>query len=74
MLTIKHVEPNGYESVVSAISTSYYPAGIQGDDSREEFIYHGCPSAPDGVGRISYGKVFVMNENGKTVSRYEFPR
>jgi hypothetical protein len=70
MYSIKHVEDNGYESVMSAVSVSFNP-------ETNELIGYGSPgpdegARKDGVVRYSSGHAFVMNEQGKTVAVYNF--
>jgi hypothetical protein len=69
MLTIKHVEELGHESIQAARSVSYDPAG------GGTLIAFGCePNGgavdADGVCRYGDGRVYVMNENGATVGTY----
>lgn len=68
MLTVKHVENDGHESVMLVLSVSYDPKG-------EELVGYGSPgpdegARKDGVVRYASGRVYVMNENGKTVGVY----
>jgi hypothetical protein len=57
MQTIKHVEPNGRERLIEALSVERTPEGHLVFGTEE---------------RISTGKVYVMNEAGKTVAVYDF--
>lgn len=59
MQTLKHVEPNGRERLIEALSIERTPEGhlIFGTEER-----------------ISTGKVYVMNEAGKTVAVYDFAK
>lgn len=60
MQTIRHIEDNGQERVVSAVSVSYDPLnGV--------LTGHGTP---DGDVTLATGHAFVMNEHGKTVAAY----
>lgn len=68
MLTIKHVDNDGTESVMMALSVSYDPRA-------EELVGYGSPGPDEGarqngVVRYASGRVYVMNENGKTVGAY----
>jgi len=69
MYSIKHVESDGHESMMAAVSTSFDPAKI-------ELTAYGSPgpdegARKDGVVRYASGKVWVMNEQGKTVAVYD---
>jgi hypothetical protein len=73
-LTVKHIEEGAYESVIQAISTSYDPGS--GPDRPPTFTAYGVPLRPgsaDEGGYASYssGAVYVMNEAGATVARYD---
>ena len=80
-LTVKHVEANGYESVIQATNVAFIPKELSHPDAtdpRAEVIAYGVPVAPgmqagfeDGVRRYSNGMIYVMNEAGATVSKYD---
>lgn len=67
MLTVKHVEKSGYESICQASSVSF-------NFEDRLFIAQGVGSASvsgDDFNRYSgSGTIYVMNENGKTVGNY----
>lgn len=66
MMTIKHIEDDGRERVVSAVSVSF-------DPERNELIGYGAPPTTSGAMasvRFVTGHAFVMNEQGKTVAAY----
>lgn len=63
MYSIKHVDDDGKENVVAAVSVGY-------DPKKNELTGYGSPGSGDGVVRYTSGRVFVMNEQGKTVSLY----
>lgn len=64
MYSIKHIDDQGRENVVAAVSTSFDPV-------KNELVGYGSPgSDKDGVVRFDSGRVFVMNEMGKTVALY----
>jgi len=69
MLTLRHVEKNGYESVQQVASVSLeMPA--------EHNEYHPTLNRHNENGQVldggyGDGKVYVMNENGKTVAVYD---
>lgn len=76
LLTIKHIERNGYESMQQAHSVSFHPNGVESDDEKKPaLIAYGC-TAKDGavdehgVCRYGNGTVYVMNDAGSTVGRY----
>jgi hypothetical protein len=76
LLTIKHIETGGYESMQQAHSVSFHPNGIDGDEVKTPtLIAYGCTAkggATDehGVCRYGTGDVFVMNDAGSTVGKY----
>lgn len=79
LLTIKHVEKDGHESIQQAHSVSFYPAretegGKPNDEAHLEVF--GCTEiggAVDEHGHCRYGSgvVYVMNDAGSTVGKYE---
>lgn len=62
MMTLKHIAVDGRESVVSLASVSF-------DPDRKVVIGH---APPERDREWKSGRVFVMNENGKTVATYNF--
>ena len=66
MLTVKHQEDNGRESVYSAVSTHFEPAT---DDQFAMLFVHRRVNGDDDA-QISSGLVYVMNDSGKTVAVY----
>lgn len=79
MLTVKHVEPNGYECVRTARVVDYEPTR---PGKRARVTAYGCDCATvdtqtvadkDGVLRFETGRVYVMDA-GKTVSAYVLTR
>ena len=72
MLTIKHIEMDGHESVMSAVSVSF-------NAEKNELTGFGSPgpdegSRKDGVIVYGSGHIYVMNENGKTVAAYNLEK
>jgi hypothetical protein len=78
LLTIKHVEKSGYESIQQAHSVSFTPAKLAHPDKvdpKDELIAFGCTGKggavdSDGVCRYGDGTVYVMNDAGSTVGKY----
>ena len=77
MLTIKHVIWNGdFETIYQAkeVRAKYREhskgAGSINEPSALDFIAFDTPNGA--VNQITHGKVYVMNEAGKTVSTYDF--
>lgn len=74
MLTIKHVEKSGHESIQQAHNVSFDP----GDQAQETTLFaYGCTAKggavdDDGVCRYGTGVVYVMNDAGATVGKYDF--
>jgi hypothetical protein len=70
MLTVKHITIADQEHLYEALSVSYEPGGacstLTGPAPARLIAY-----LKDGETHIQGGTVFVMNENGKTVSRYD---
>lgn len=60
MFTVKHIDPGGCERVTLLVSVSFDP---------ESGIVTGHGSMEGDV-EWADGRIFVMNENGKTVSVY----
>jgi len=74
MLTIKHVEPGGHESIQEARSVSVISIGTP-EGQEYELTAFGCVpngGAVDihGVCRYGDGVVYVMNDHGSTVGHY----
>jgi len=68
-LTVRHIERSGHESVTQAVSVSFEPARGK---SPAQLIAFGVPSPiSDGCNRYGDGKIFVMNEAGATVAKYD---
>jgi hypothetical protein len=69
MLTLKHVEPDGHEGIQTARELSF-------NESQKQLTAFGCPGPDEGARRdgvVNYGtgRVYVMNDNGKTVAVYD---
>lgn len=79
LLTVKHIEASGYENIQQAHSVSFYPkkVSMEGTENpRDEFIAFGCTAvggATDehGVCRYGSGRVYVMNDAGSTIAKYD---
>jgi hypothetical protein len=67
MLTVKHVETDGHESVVSATNVDSFE---KNGKTRALVRVFGVSHFPAGVGEYQNGVIYVMNENGKTVAKY----
>ena len=78
MLTVKHVEESGRESITTAKVVTFEPPDGDDDDSklkkafpRGKVIAFGVPQpVSDGYNQYGDGVVYVMNEAGATVSKY----
>lgn len=64
--TVKHIQESGHEDIYPAAKVSYQPT--IGNWFSSCFIDDGTGSS---LQKIYGGTVFVMNEQGKTVSRYD---
>lgn len=60
MMTLKYIDPDGREDVVSLASASF-------DPETKVLVGHGTP---DGEHQWTHGRAFLMNDNGKTVATY----
>jgi len=77
MFTLRHIEDNQHESIRQAKWVSYDP-GHGNSSSGERCLHYGNaqmdvdrePTVDEG--RFASGTVYVMNENGKTVAKYDF--
>jgi hypothetical protein len=65
MLTIKHVECDGYESVRQASHVERYPLNADAPG----VIAYGVPGEAEPL-RFASGTVYVMGDGGKTVATY----
>jgi hypothetical protein len=76
MLTIKHVDRSGHESIRMAHSVAYNPDGMEGHEPRKPIVEaYGCTGdggpVSDGWCCYADGKVYVMNDAGSTVGNYD---
>lgn len=73
MLTVKHVEKSGHESVTPTTSIAFDPAtGENKEYPRGQLLAFGIDTTVAGYNRYASGTVYVMNDNGSTVARYDF--
>jgi hypothetical protein len=72
MLTVKHVDIGGHESITLAETVIFDPAvGKDNEYPAGQVVAFGVPAPiSDGCNRYSSGRVFVMNDFGKTVAVY----
>lgn len=76
MLTIKHVEKSGFESIQMAHSV-WTEDDQNADAKRQILVASGCTAlggatGADGICRYGSGTVYVMNDAGATVGKYHF--
>jgi len=77
MLTVKHVEKDGHESIRMVHSISYQPSRLEDIKGRTHSILtaYGCTdeggAVSDGVCSYSSGKIYIMNDAGSTVGNYD---
>jgi hypothetical protein len=70
MLTIKHIARTGHERTASADDVYFDPAtGENGEYPKGQVVAYGMPRS-DAVSHFSDGIVYVMNDNGSTVAKY----
>lgn len=66
MFTVKHTNPNFYETLYSCREVCYHPHDdVAGPEAI--FLYGGDAA----METLQFGTVYVMNENGATVSKYD---
>jgi hypothetical protein len=73
MLTVKHVERSGHEGVTTAESVIFDPAtGADNEWPHGQVVAFGVPRpVSDGCNRYGNGLVYVMNDGGSTVAKYD---
>lgn len=77
MFTIKHIDDNGIEHLVEAVSVWYENNSEEIADTDEPLVrklhYTTGPLVHGGrlTHTIDFGMVYVMNANGKTVADYD---
>jgi len=77
MFTIKHIDENGTEHLVEAVSVWYENNSEEIADTGEPLVrklhYTTGPLIHGGrlTHTIDFGMVYVMNANGKTVADYD---
>lgn len=73
MLTIKHVEEDGFEGVRQCKSMSFFPPGHSGGskDKCVVMLHETEGGDPDGIVQFASGTVYAMNSEGATVARYD---
>lgn len=72
MLTVKHVEKSGYESINLAEVVTFDPAvGSNNEWPKGQVVAFGVKQPmSDGYNRYGNGIVYVMNDQGSTVAKY----
>jgi hypothetical protein len=65
MLTVRHIEPNGYEFIRET-------TGVWRDPADPDQVFAAADEGAEPV-RFATGKLYVMNEAGKTVATYHLP-
>lgn len=74
MLTVKNIGPAGHENIWPAIRVSYQPPAPTSFDSATIFIDRmGERGMVDTIDIGAPGIWYVMNEQGKTIAKYELP-
>lgn len=73
MLTVKHIALSGEEFVYATSHVNFVPSGAKGEQSGPPnkdslWIYEGTDERPR---ELCGGTIFVMNERGSTVARYD---
>lgn len=67
MLTIRHIEPTGHETVLQTMRVTMHPT--DGVNLGAPTVFYDRPDG--GTSLVEEGVVYVMNDLGKTVAKYE---
>ena len=72
LLTLKHTEKSGHESVQMAHSVSF----AKGPDGKPRLDAFGCTGRGGAVDEHGYcqyadGVIYIMNDSGSTVAKYD---
>lgn len=72
MLTVKHVEKSRHEGITQAETVVFDPAtGASNEYPNGQVVAFGVPQpTADGCNRYGNGVVYVMNDRGSTVAKY----
>ena len=72
MFTIKHVSPEGHETLYEATEVSFAPdyALQTANSTGLDTVWYTTPIAKE-IRSIDRGRVFVTNETGATVAKYD---
>lgn len=71
MLTVKHIEPSGHESIHPAVRVSFQPRAQLEDKSwAAQCVFIDTPKM-ETIALGSWGAIYVMNDAGKTVAKYD---
>jgi hypothetical protein len=68
MLTIRHVESCAHEQIFQVTDVSYQPENAGGTTAPETVFGYREPGHPL---QFTDGLIYVMNDNGKTVAKYD---
>lgn len=72
MLTVKYCYPHGQETVFPVMAVHFHPrevASARGPTS--DVMFERAKDSGPGLTQVSSGCVYVMNEFGKTVAKYD---
>lgn len=73
MLSVKHIEENGYESITEAERVWTNNPAEDNGYTTTLYASGGSASKPDSHPSVfSNGSVYIMNDNGKTIGAYHF--
>ncbi len=73
MFTVRHYSPDGYETLYEATEVGFAPAHLRQQTQTEpagDFLWYQLPTTKE-IKSLERGMVYVMNETGATVSKYE---
>jgi hypothetical protein len=76
MLSIKHIEEGGCESVILAEKVAYFPKAASHPDASnpsDQVIAYGVVGGGVNGDHSTFGSgwVYVMNDHGKTIANYD---
>ncbi len=76
-LTVRHIEKSGREGLTMATTVEFVPGSksVKDADGRDHVIAYGVPApVSDGCNRYGDGTIYVMNEAGRTIAKYDLDR
>lgn len=72
MLTVRHILPDGYETIAEATHVFVVPHAMRGEPLKDVGRVVQVGRVDGRLDEVSDGKLYVMNENGKTIANFEW--